>query len=322
MLINRNTLRSCEELLLEFKNLNFKDNSSSLTFTGTEADKDVYNITAPFLFEGSLYIAGRVEARAEEHSRAVFFRQENESWRADPTIPALTLQDPFVTTIDGLYVVGGVEIFEDEENPGHLNYRTIFYKGSSLRTLERFANGPDKMKDIRLCQLEDGRILVMTRPQGTEVVNDRIKVGGRGTIGYTVIQSLDELTADRIRGAELLEHQFIPEEWGGCNELFLLKNGKIGVLSHIARYDGAGDRHYYSTAFCFDCQTGEYSPMKMIAVRANFQDGPSKRPDLKDVIFSGGLIRKEDGKAELYCGVSDTEGHRIVIDDPFLPYEV
>ena len=99
------------------------------------------------------------------------------------------------------------------------------------------------------------------------------------------------------------------------------KNGKVGILSHIAKYDERGDRHYYSTAFYFDWETGDYSPMKIIAVRDNFQDGPSKRPDLKDVIFSGGLIRGEQGKAELYCGVSDAQGHMTVINDPFWEYE-
>ena len=31
--------------------------------------------------------------------------------------------------------------------------------------------------------------------------------------------------------------------------------------------------------------------MKLIATRADFPEGESKRPDLKDVVFSGGLQR-------------------------------
>lgn len=118
-----------------------------------------------------------------------------------------------------------------------------------------------------------------------------------------------------------MEHQFIPEEWGGANELHRIAGGKIGVLSHIAGFDTEGNRHYYSTAFCFNPETGEYGPMKMIAERRNFQPGPSKRPDLEDVIFSGGLVRLGGGKAELYCGVSDAEGQKVLIDDPFDEYE-
>jgi hypothetical protein len=41
-----------------------------------------------------------------------------------------------------------------------------------------------------------------------------------------------------------------------------------------------------------------------------------------DVVFSGGLVRDvEEGKAVLYAGISDAEAQKIIIDDPFLPYE-
>lgn len=304
-------VKTCDELLLEFNLKDKKDDSSKIKFA--EAEKDVYNISAPFEDGGQLYIAGRVESRDSEESKVVFFKKEDDVWVPEEGVESLELQDPFVTRIDGMLVLGGVQIFPDEEKPGEWNYRTLFYKGDSIRTLEPFANGPDKMKDIRLCQLENKKILVMTRPQG--------KIGGRGKVGYIIIDSLDELDVEHIEKATILENQFIPEEWGGCNELHLLKNGLIGILSHIAKFDDEGNRHYYSSAFCFDAENGEYSEMKMIAVRNNFQDGPSKRDDLQDVIFSGGLIRNMDGTAQLYCGVSDAEGHTIMIDDPFVSFE-
>lgn len=308
-----NTVRTCQQLLLEFNNLNFKDDSSKIHFSGVDSGKDVYNITAPFVSGGKRYIGGRVESRDSEQSQVFFFEQSGDAWAADARIKPLNLQDPFIAHINGVLVVGGVEIFDDEENPGQLNYRTIFYKGSDLSQLERFAKGPDRMKDIRLGQLSDGRILVMTRPQGT--------IGGRGKVGYIIIKSLEELDTEHINRATILENQFVPEEWGGCNELHMLANGKIGILSHIAKYDEDGNRHYYASCFCFNPETGDYSPMKLIAVRANFADGPSKRPDLADVIFSGGLVRLENGKAQLYCGAGDAEGHTITIDDPFKEWE-
>ncbi len=304
--------KSVDQMLLEFQGKEQRDNSSLLRFTGVADGKDVYNITAPFESEGRKYIAGRVEARDSESSEIIFFQQEKDQWAARKEIPPLQLQDPFVTRIDGKLIVGGVETFQDEENPGSLNYRTVFYQGKSVRDLERFAHGPDRMKDIRLCQLQDQRILVMTRPQGA--------VGGRGKIAFILIDSLAQLHIESIEKASVLEGQFLAEEWGGCNELHLLNNGRIGVLAHIAKYDQAGNRHYYATAFCFDAASGAYTPMKIIAVRDNFQEGPSKREDLKDVIFSGGLIRR-DGMAELYCGVSDVQGHRITICDPFVSFE-
>ncbi len=306
-------IRTCQQLLLEFDNLKFKDNSSKIHFSGVDSSKDVYNITAPFVSGGKCYIGGRVEERDSEQSQVFFFKQSGNVWEADGQIEPLKLQDPFITQIGEELIVGGVEIFDDEENPGQLNYRTIFYRGSDLSNLRRFANGPDRMKDIRLGQLPDGKILVMTRPQGN--------IGGRGKVGCIIIDSLDKLDTEHINKAVILENQFIPEEWGGCNELHMLANGKVGILSHIAKYDEDGNRHYYASCFCFNPATGEYSPMKLIAVRANFADGPSKRPDLADVIFSGGLVRLENGKAQLYCGVGDAEGHTITIDDPFTEWE-
>lgn len=58
--------------------------------------------------------------------------------------------------------------------------------------------------------------------------------------------------------------------------------------------------------------------MKMIARRSDFESGESKRPDLADVIFSGGLVRRKDGTAQLYCGVGDAQAHMRLIKDPFL----
>lgn len=310
-------IRTCNMLLLEFENLKYKDNSSKIMFEGVKEGEDVYNITAPFQFEGKRYLAGRVEKRAEEWSRVVFFVEKNEKWIADESIPTLPLQDPFVTRINQEFIVGGVEVFEDSENPGMLNYRTDFYRGNSLRNLTLFAKGPDRMKDIRLLQLAKDQILVMTRPQGQICIGEKIWEAGRGKIGYTILNSLDELSAETILRATIFEDQFIPEEWGGCNQLFQLKNGKVGILSHIARFDEEGNRHYYSSAFCMDPLTGAHTPMKLIAIRDNFAEGAAKRPDLKDVIFSGGLERKDNKRAVLYCGVSDAEGHRIEIKDPF-----
>jgi hypothetical protein len=307
------TAKSVNNLLLDYFDGEIQCNSSKIKFHGIEKGKDVYNITAPFKVGEDFYLAGRTEPRDSEYSEVVFFKLEGAAWVADHKQPRLKLQDPFVSKIDHELVLGGVEVFDDTENPGVLNYRTVFYRGTSINALQRFTQGPDHMKDIRLCELPDGRILVMTRPQGEN--------GGRGKIGYLIIDSLDELNAENIEKAVILEDMFLPEEWGGCNELHLLKNGKIGILSHIAKYGQEGNRHYYATVFCFDYRTGQHTPMKIIATRKNFQDGPSKRDDLKDVIFSGGIVRMENGMAQLYCGVSDVEGHTITIADPFVSFE-
>jgi hypothetical protein len=304
--------KTCAELVEIYLEKDQPVNPEKLKFTGV-GERDVYNITAPFEDEGELVIAGRVEARDTEHSEVYFFVNRDGVWTPREGAPAFELQDPFVTRIAGELVLGGVEIFPHPTNEGALGWRTVFYKGSSIKKLTRFFKGPDGMKDLRLAELKDGSIAVLTRPQGEK--------GGRGKIGFARIPSLKELTIDVIEEAPLLEGQFAEGEWGGANELHLLSNGLIGVLGHIASFDEEGDRHYYPMVFALNPETGEHTEIQLIAIRDDFLAGASKRPDLVDVVFSGGLVRKEDGTADFYAGISDAEAHKITIKDPFNQFE-
>lgn len=284
-------------------------NPIKLNFVGV-GKRDVYNITAPFEDEGEILIAGRVEPRNSEYSEVVFFVQRGELWIPKEDAPVFSLQDPFYTRIGGELIFGGVEVYPVGER---LGWRTVFYKGNSIYQMEKFFTGPDGMKDIRLVELSDGSVGVFTRPQG--------KKGGKGKIGFVRIPTLDHLTLDVINEAPILDNLFCDEEWGGVNEAHLLSNGMIGALGHIAHFDEKGNRHYYSMVFALDPWTRQYSDVQLIASRMDFLKGPAKRPDLVDVVFSGGLIRKKDGTADLYAGVSDAEAQRVSMKDPFLKFE-
>jgi hypothetical protein len=294
----------------------FKDFKSSCPFgrpTGKLAiagvdGQDVYNITAPFSSANLTVIAGRVEPRDQEHSTVFFFQEEDGVWHPIPGTPSFQLQDPFVTFVNNELVFGGVRIYQTQHG---LGWKTIFYRGSDIFSLTQCFDGPNGMKDIRLCDMKNGNISVFTRPQGVK--------GGLGTIGYTQCCGLDALSCELIEAAPLIEHMFHPSDWGGANETHLLPNGEIGVLAHAACYendDRQQVRHYYSTAFTFNPGSLGFRNYKIIASRDQFTDGPAKRYDLRDVIFSSGLVRHH-GVARLYAGVSDAEAHWIDIPDPF-----
>lgn len=303
-------VKTCEQLLEEFSQKSFQ--AEKICFAGV-GEKDVYNITAPFEDEGELVIAGRVESRDSEHSQVRFFVERDGKWFPRENAPIFDLQDPFFTRIAGELVLGGVEIFPHPTLEGQLGWRTVLYRGKSIASLQGFAKGPDGMKDLRLIELKDGTIGVLTRPQGEK--------GGRGKIGWTRISSIADLTIEVINDAPLLEGQFMDEEWGGANEPHLLANGLVGILGHIASFDAEGNRHYYPMVFALDPETAEISDIQLIAVRNQFLPGPAKRPDLIDVVFSGGLVRQADGTAVLYAGISDTEAQKMTLPDPFLQYE-
>lgn len=154
---------------------------------------------------------------------------------------------------------------------------------------------------------------MLTRPLGLP--------GARAAIGYTCLATLDDLDADAIAGATLFRDQFLPDEWGGANEAHLLANGLVGVLGHVAWMEAGDIRHYAAMSFALRPETGEKTPLTIIATRSDFPPGPAKRLDLQDVIFSGGLVRQHDASAWLYTGISDAETHRLRIPDPFLAYE-
>ncbi|MFG6114874.1 DUF1861 family protein [Halobacillus sp. MO56] len=301
-----------QSLLKSYRSEKPDIHAEKLHFTGV-GDKDVYNITAPFENNGVSIIAGRVEARDTEHSEVVFFKEKDGKWEPAEGMPSFELQDPFVTRIHGQLVFGGVEIFPHLEKEDALMWRTVFYKGKDIEDLERFAIGPDGMKDVRLVELQGGGVGVFTRPQGER--------GGRGKIGFTSINNLDELDETLLTSAPLIKEHFLDEEWGGANEIHILANGRIAGLGHISQFDQQGDRHYYPIIFLYEPDKNEFSDMEIIGVRDDFPAGDSKRPDLKDVLFSGGLVRLKNNQAELYVGVSDAEAHKAIIPDPFSRFE-
>ncbi|QZA34176.1 DUF1861 family protein [Hydrogenibacillus sp. N12] len=284
--------------------------AEQLHFAGVD-DRDVYNITAPFLDRGRWVIAGRVERRESEHSETYFFVQSGDRWEPLREAPVLPLQDPFVTRIADELVFGGVETFIHPRGtpPRFLWWRTILFRGRDVGDLRPFFVGPDGMKDIRLVELADGTVGVFTRPQG--------KKGGRGKIGFTRVASLEALTLEAIEEAPLLEGMFLDDEWGGVNAAYLLPDGTLGVLGHIACFDPDGRRNYYALVFRFDPETRRYWDVRVIAERENFLPGPAKRDDLTNVVFPGGLVRRPDGWAELYAGVSDVGAQKLILPDPF-----
>ncbi len=313
MLSKQTMPQSCRQLLESYHAGTPGGHAEKLHFADIGAH-DVYNISSPFLDEGQLVIAGRVEQRSSERSRTVFFVESDGHWLPRENTISLELQDPFFSIINGELVLGGVEVNFDNMGQHVLSWQTQFYRGPHINDVRHFATGPEHMKDIRLLELPSRKILVLTRPLGL--------TDARAAIGYTCINNLEELNAAVIDAATLFRDQFLPDEWGGANEAHVLTNGLVAVLGHVAYMEAGDIRHYHAMTFALNPETGEKTPLKIIATRRDFLPGAAKRPDLEDVIFSGGLVRQADGRAWLYAGVSDAEAHRILIADPFVEYEL
>lgn len=310
---------SAKELFKEFKELRYPGSKGQkLTFEGND-EFDVYNPSVPFEVNGKKVIAGRVELRHNEESKTMFFEEKEDKWIKIEDAPILDLQDPFVTWIGGELVIGGVNVLWDGDRV--VKYCTDFYIGTTIKDLKYLCSGPLNMKDVRLVKLTDGKIGIFSRPQGKKVQD---KYGCIAKVGFTIVDSLSKVNADVIENAPIIEGHFLPDEWGGCNQLYMLKNGLIGAIGHIAW--GAMESevfilHYYSIAFAIDPKTRMMTPVKVISARECFPEGPSKNIRTQDVCFTSGIVRSEKGKAILYSGLSDCEVGCIMIEDPLYEYE-
>lgn len=301
----------CTELLRRFEEKEALRSGKKLQFSSV-SEHNVYNISAPFRIGNATVIAGRVETReAWADSHIIFFEEEKDVWVPAKGAPTLRLEDGFATHIGDETIFGGVEVYSNPAliDSRAVDYRTVFYRGRDFSSLQKFAIGPDKIKDIRLVPLANGRIGAFTQPQGEH--------NGRGKIGYVELQRLEDVNAQNILSARIIENQFAPEEWGGANELHPLQDGRIGVIGHIAYQDAQGGLHYYAMSFVYEPETHRASPIEIIATRKNFPAGDEKVPELADVVFPGGLVRHGDGTATLYTGLSDAEAGSITLPDPF-----
>ncbi|WP_413371890.1 DUF1861 family protein [Paenibacillus taichungensis] len=291
--------------------------SSILTFNEVEGF-DVYNISIPFERSGKRYLFGRVERR-EEWARSwvrLFEETGHDEWTLVPGSMIYTLEDPYISLIGNEIVMGGTHV---QYEAGRVKtYFGYFHRGTEFLNLYYFTTGPNKMKDIRLVELSDGKIGVFSRPRGAET---RGEYGSESMIGFTIIDCLDQLTAEVIENAPYIDGIFGEGEWGGVNQAYLLDSGKIGIIGHNCYRDrdaeGGEVKVYLNMAFVFDPVTREATDLHVIGSRTCYPAGPSKTRHLVDCAFTAGIVTRPDGKADLYSGIGDCQAGRITIDYPF-----
>jgi len=294
--------------------------SVKLMFHGVEG-YDVYNTSIPFEWKGKKYIFGRVERR-DEWSRSwvrLFENAGKDEWTIVKDSMIYQLEDPYISIIHETLVLGGTHV---RYKQGSIDtYYSYFYKGTDVNDMYYFTTGPDFMKDIRMVQMPDNKIGVFSRPRSEEV---RKKYGSESVVGFTIIDSLDELKADIIENAPVVNGLFDKDEWGGCNQCYYLSSGVIGVIGHkcykTIEENGQVIKTYMNISFVLDPEKNEAMDVKIIGTRSCYQEGPAKKPLLEDCAFTSGIIIREDGKVDLYSGIGDTEVGRIVIDYPFQGY--
>ena len=137
--------------------------SALLTFVGVDG-YDVYNCSIPFAMNGREYIFGRVETRREWATSWVrlFEKTGKDTYTLVPDSMIYQLEDPYIQFIGDQLTMGGTHVMK--ESGKVKSFYGYFYRGAELEHMRYFTTGPDKMKDIRLVSLKDGRIGVFSVP--------------------------------------------------------------------------------------------------------------------------------------------------------------
>lgn len=152
------------------------------------------------------------------------------------------------------------------------------------------------MKDIRVCQLPDGRYAVFTRP----VIENMFF----GRIGFVIVDDIFEIN-EAVARAQLLKLDIDSADKVGPNEVYY-ESGVIKVICHIATMDTGGSLHYSANRFIVDPSRPFDTQIHLtqLCTRSDFPPAPAKTPLLTDVVFPGGTGGV--GQSELYCGLSDS----------------
>ena len=291
--------------------------SAKLTFHGVDGF-DVYNCSVPFKWNNKWFIYGRVEPRETWSCSKVYLFQNTakDEWSVVPGAMIYQLEDPYVCWLGDMFVLGGVHVqYQARVIDTYFSY---FYKGTGPDDVFYYTTGPDYMKDIRLVKMADGSVGVFSRPRGDTILE---KHGSESLIGFATIDSFDNLTAEVIENAKEIPNLFAKEEWGGCNQIYLLDSGLLGIIGHKSYKDkdenGVEIQVYMNVSWVFDPKLHEMVDSKIIATRSSFPDGPPKTEWLPDCTFASGIVMRDDNKVDLYSGLGDTEEGRVTIDYPF-----
>ncbi len=306
------------ELREEFERTYVHRESVTLRFLGVDG-WDVYNCSIPFWAGEKRYLFGRVERRQEWMRSFVRLFEEcgPDTWRAVDSM-IYQLEDPYIARVGEEFVLGGTHV---RMSGGKLDtYYGYFYKGKDIRDLYYFTTGPDYMKDIRLVELGGGKTGVFSRPRNEEIMT---RYGSESMLGFTVIDSLDQLSGDLIEKAPYIHGLFGEGEWGGCNQAYLLESGKVGVIGHGSypgEKNGEPGSVYMNISFVMDPESRSVEDFRVIGTRDCYPQGPAKMPNLTDCAFTSGIVMRTDGMADLYSGIGDCMEGRMVIPYPFEGY--
>lgn len=280
-------------------------NGKLLTVKGLSKNEIAYN-PAVILQGKQKVIAVRVESKDSDWQGSnydphiMFYRREGSQLVLLPKTPIfIRHEDPWATWINSPFgppeLLFGAVCPDLSTSPPTVTTR--IYLAPSVEQLDPYRPYLEVrgMKDIRICQLPEGKLAVFTRP----TINHMFF----GRIGFAIINSLPELP-EAVKDAQLLNLNIDSSSIVGTNEVSF-SSGQVQVFCHVATKSLDEAMHYSAYKFLVDPNNpfSQQIPLQQVCARADFPSCPAKTKFVEDVVFPGGTggLRETD----FYCGLSD-----------------
>jgi len=245
-----------------------------------------------------LYISDPTNADDLSFTRVGTLLENNNDWHEDPAI----------AHIGDDIIVAAVEVNFERKGSSSImtGFRTNFYKldPDTLTLGDAIAHGPENMKDVRVFELPDGSVGVLTRPKGGEF--------GKGYVGFTRVSSVEEITPEKLLAAQPILRPadmiaslpalegFGGDVWVGGNDAVVNDDGTATVFGHFGT-----PGPYCAIRFDFDPKHPEAGAtnIELLAVAEDFAGVPDG-PIRPNTVFAGGVAQLGD-KLMLTTGLND-----------------
>lgn len=285
-----NKKKSIKSILKIYKSKNYI-NSSKFKISGLR-DREIRHLSSPIWIKQKKYIVAEISESHFNNSETILLKKDKEKWIIDRNLPELS--QPKIMNFSNKVILLGKN-----------KNKNKIYSGADFSSLKKI-NELSSIQDLSLVDLKNKIGVFIKKDNG---------------IKYLEVGHLNELNDDNfIETREIMN--FHKGEWGNIVQAIQLKNGKMGVLGYLAhKYPISGSYFYYPFVFCFDSETYNISSMRIILKRGELPEGDCLSSEFYNIILPGGIIRREDGSAELYASVGSLEGYKVKIKDPFIFYE-
>jgi 4-O-beta-D-mannosyl-D-glucose phosphorylase len=208
-----------------------------------------------------------------------------------------------------IYGVFCVERKDPSAPPGDLSAAVAQAGLARTKDLDKWERLPD-LKSLSAQQrnvvlhpeLVNGKYALYTRPQ-----DSFIEAGKGGGIGFAFADSMEEAVTGEETIIDPREYHTVKEGKNGAGAPPIKTPKGWLHIAHGVRPCAAGLRY---VLYAFLCDLGD--PSRVIARPGGYfmaPEGEERVGDVSNVLFTNGLVRRDDGRVFIYYGSSDTRTH-------------